>query len=408
MSTRASAPASTVEGGYWYRGRDARPHGPLSLGQLRELWRHGGLDAHSLVWCGDWPYWKPVCLVPELSGARGLAAPSAPVPAGAARPRGNTFPPLPSLASEEEAWLRQMREMKARVRRVAAAPGWRDAADARPTLKLEAVGRSRRGVLLLAAALMGPVLLGLTLSALLVWVPAPSLPARAESLLRAVLAWPEDAPPSRVEFIFPPAARPPRFVPGPATAEGVDEVRASVWRGGWWGRAGGRVVLASETCTARCPKPAARPAFSVNSAEYEALLDKAFERELGFDAEASARARAPRPPAPRTAYVPPEPGPRTQETLSRLDILQVVSAQRESLLACVLRYAPKRAAGAEAQRVMLRLNIRPSGSVTHVQVEDKEVRGTPLAFCLQDLVRSLTFPKHRVPGTEPIRFPLVY
>ncbi|ATB30504.1 hypothetical protein MEBOL_003965 [Melittangium boletus DSM 14713] len=376
------------------------------MAQLRELWARGGLDLHSLIWCQDWPHWKPLCLVPELSGMRGT-----PAPLPLARPRGGTFLPLPSLISEEEAWLRQLREMRARVRQVTLALP--RGASEMPTRKMEAVAarRSRRGRLLLIGALAGPVLLGMGLSALLALGPSSPLPSRVLSLMRSLLLWPHPTP-AKTEFILPPAARPPRFVPRTSldAPRGGGDVRSSVWFGG----DSGTVVLASGGSAPRknaCPencRPVPKPLFSSDDPEYNELLDKAFERELGFDQEAPRPVRVEKPRPQRTVYLPLAPGTVTLESLSKSDIVQVVSAHRDDLQRCVRRYAPKRPARANKQRVVMRWLIRPSGSVTRVQVEERTLRGTLFAFCLQDSVRSWTFPEHRVEGHAIIRFPFEY
>jgi len=399
LSVEESTPAPTAVSSYWYRGRDSRPQGPLSSARLRELWEEGGLDAHSLIWCEDWPHWKPLYLVPELSGIRVAPALASVLPA---RPRGNTFPPLPSLASEEEAWLRQMHELKARVRRVVETP----------TRKVEAVAarRSRRGRLLLAGALAGPVLMGLSLSALLVVFPSSPVPSRVLSLMRSLLQWPMPAP-ARTEFILPQAPRPPRFVP--RTSLGVPRMGWDVRTSMGFGADLGDVVLASGrgaprdvACAEKCKRP--RPAFPLDNPEYDKLLDKAFERELGFDQESTHRARAEPPRPQRTVYMPPDPGTVPLESLSKSDIVHVVSAHRDDLQRCVRRYAPKRSARANKQRVVMRWLIRPSGSVTRVQVEERTLRGSLFAFCLQDTVRAWTFPKHRMQFHATIRFPFEY
>ena len=64
--------------------------------------------------------------------------------------------------------------------------------------------------------------------------------------------------------------------------------------------------------------------------------------------------------------------------------------------------------GEERQRVVVRWSVRASGSVTGVLVEDEQVRDTPFGQCLTALVRGWSFPRHRVPSAEPVRFPFTY
>jgi hypothetical protein len=402
VTPEALTPEATSSTLYWYRGRDARPQGPLRLERLRELWLHGGLDLHSLIWCEDWPHWKPLCLVPELSRvcARGVPTPA---PVTRRRPPGDTFPPLPSLATEEEAWLRQMQALKARVRQVSE----------RPTRPLRAV-TARRGAWLLLGAFLGPVLIAVLVSALIVFLPRPVLPARVRSLVRPLVQGPKvpaSAVPTPGPRFTPVPSALPVTPPPPPAARAAEDIRATVAPVRSPVRPlTGRVVQVSgqrpsrdQVVFAQCETP--RPLFDPSSPEYEQMLDTAFERELGFG-DTHAR---PEPVKPRrTVYLPPEPGVVPPETLKTSDIVEVVRSHKESLLACIIRYAPERPEGEEKQRVVVRWSVRVSGSVTDVLVEDEQVRDTPFGQCLEALVRGWTFPRHRVPSAEPVRFPFTY
>jgi hypothetical protein len=365
---------------YWYRGRDTRPQGPLRMERLRELWLQGGLDAHSLIWCEAWPHWKPVCLVPELADVK-------------PPPRPRTFPPGFSLAAEEQAWLRQLQEVRERVRR-AVPSGTLDAEDARPTREMPSVVpslRSRRGRALLAGALVGPALLGVCLSAVLL-VFHPRVPERVLSFMRCVMLWaegnavearPTGSPPVAPAVPAPPAVfAPPAASVAPAAPGPWTDGTASRWKGP------GRVVQVSEVRAERASgtgSPQCRgevPVAMTVSQSLEDRLDKDF--------------------------VPPEPGAMGRESLTTSDIIQGVIAHKQAVLACIRKHTPPREQEEEKSRVVVSWRVLSGGTVTDVSVEDEALRGSPLAGCLEEQVRSWTFPAHRVASQVPVRFPVTY
>lgn len=389
----AAATAGTML--YWYRARDARPQGPLRMERLRELWLQGGLDAHSLIWCEAWPHWKPVCLVPELADVK-------------PPPRPSRTPPLGfSLVAEEQAWLRQMQEVRARVRRVAPAGALDE--DTRPTREMPSVAsaaslRSRRGRALLAGALVGPALLGVCLSAVLL-VVHPRVPEGVLSLVRCLFLWAEgnavDARPPRAPAVDMPAPEVRAVEPVkqdavvPARGRGqvrfVSEVRTERARG-----------TGSPQCRGEVPV-----AMSVSDS-LEERLDKDFERELGFAPDSPPRPSSALVRPTRTVYVPPEPAGTRRESLSASDIVQGVIAHKQAVLACIRKHAPERARGEEKSRMVMSWRVLPEGTVTDVAVVDAALQGSPLAGCLEEQVRSWTFPQHRVASQTPVRFPFVY
>ncbi|MBN1209811.1 MAG: AgmX/PglI C-terminal domain-containing protein [Myxococcaceae bacterium] len=134
--------------------------------------------------------------------------------------------------------------------------------------------------------------------------------------------------------------------------------------------------------------------------EDELGLDEDFERELeGAGKQATA-------PRPRTAWIPPAPAiEETPASLAQSDIFSGVVANKGDVAACVA--AQKLQSEEGNRRVVMRWTILPSGKVTEVVTETAELRGTPLALCLEGKIRSWTFPKHREQG-GPVRFPFVF
>jgi hypothetical protein len=47
----------------------------------------------------------------------------------------------------------------------------------------------------------------------------------------------------------------------------------------------------------------------------------------------------------------------------------------------------------DGRRIMLRLNIQPSGAVTYPTIDDVVVNGADLGSCLKGAARSMLFPK---------------
>jgi hypothetical protein len=135
-------------------------------------------------------------------------------------------------------------------------------------------------------------------------------------------------------------------------------------------------------------------------AEDDLGLDEDFERELSG---AGKRDTAPRP---RTAWIPPAPANvETPASLSQSDIFSSVVANKGDVAACVA--ARKLPSEEGTRRVVVRWSILPSGKVTDVVTETAELRGTPLALCLEGKIRAWTFPRHREQGS-PVRFPFVF
>ncbi|QSQ27702.1 DUF4339 domain-containing protein [Pyxidicoccus parkwayensis] len=120
--------------------------------------------------------------------------------------------------------------------------------------------------------------------------------------------------------------------------------------------------------------------------------DEDYEREL-LEPPASSG------PAGRIVYVPPDPT-TPREILPETDIYEVVAANKADIASCAVGEKPPR-------RVVVRWTILPSGRVTDVSTETASVKGTSLAFCIEDKVRAWNFSRHQEQG-GPVRFPFVF
>ncbi|GHG86703.1 hypothetical protein GCM10012319_43900 [Comamonas sp. KCTC 72670] len=133
-------------------------------------------------------------------------------------------------------------------------------------------------------------------------------------------------------------------------------------------------------------------------------LDEAFARELGFTDEAEAEALKAEEPV-RTVYVPP--AIDVKEHLTPEDVKQVVVTNQPAITACLRSHAkgtPVEAGG----RFVVQWSVLPSGETLNVGLDHSALRATPLARCVEDVVRRWKFPVHQVRMQEPIRFPFVF
>lgn len=144
------------------------------------------------------------------------------------------------------------------------------------------------------------------------------------------------------------------------------------------------------------------PAEDTESEEQQSELDEEFARELGFTDDAKpAAAKAPE----RTVYIPP--APDAKESLTPDDVKAVVVANQPAITACVREHAQGTAVE-KGGRFMVRWSVLPSGDTTNVSMDTDALKATPLAHCIEDVVRRWKFPAHQVRMEAPIRFPFVF
>ncbi|MFY2556151.1 AgmX/PglI C-terminal domain-containing protein [Corallococcus terminator] len=140
-----------------------------------------------------------------------------------------------------------------------------------------------------------------------------------------------------------------------------------------------------------------------NSTESE--LDEEFARELGFTDEAEEARAASAPTATRTVYVPP--ALDTKEHLTSQDVKQVVVSNQPAITACLRQHSADTSLE-KSGRFVVRWSVLPSGETTNVAMDTQVLRATPLAGCIEGVVRDWKFPVHAVRMQEPIRFPFVF
>jgi hypothetical protein len=135
-------------------------------------------------------------------------------------------------------------------------------------------------------------------------------------------------------------------------------------------------------------------------------FDEKFAKELGFTDDSGPR-KAPESKGPKAVWIPPDPANDLPERLTPADIQQVVVNNQPAIVSCIRRNQES-LSGVSGGKFVLRWFVEPSGSTQHVLMETQALRGTPLATCLEGLVRGWKFPKHRVQQREPIRFPFTF
>lgn len=108
--------------------------------------------------------------------------------------------------------------------------------------------------------------------------------------------------------------------------------------------------------------------------------------------------------APGSVYVPPAPGGAVKETLTQSDIMMAVLARKAQLAVCVALKDP-----GTSGKIVMKWTIRPDGTPWNIGVDasSEDLKGTRMAGCLANVIRSMRFPQHRVPG-EPVKFPFKY
>lgn len=105
-------------------------------------------------------------------------------------------------------------------------------------------------------------------------------------------------------------------------------------------------------------------------------------------------------------YVPPAPGSvDIPETLGQSDIMQVVLANKSSIVKCVQQ---QKAADPDLSgKLVMRWTVQTSGRVTGVSCQSPEFKDTQMASCVAGLIKSWNFPRHRKQG-DAINFPFTF
>src|SRR5262249_17503443 len=110
----------------------------------------------------------------------------------------------------------------------------------------------------------------------------------------------------------------------------------------------------------------------------------------------------------KSVYVPPAPGSASADlpkALVQRDTRTVVVQNKQSILSCVTdqRKRDPNLSG----RMVMRWQIHTNGKTSNVSCQSDEFKGTPLAGCIGGLIKTWTFPRHKIQG-EPINFPFTF
>jgi hypothetical protein len=138
--------------------------------------------------------------------------------------------------------------------------------------------------------------------------------------------------------------------------------------------------------------------------EYEDL-DEAFARELGFTP--GSKPKVPESMGVKSVWIPPDPESQLPESLTPEQIQQVVVANQPAIVSCIRRFKDS-VPGVSGGKFVVRWFVHPDGSTYGQMVETKELRGTALGTCIERLVPTWKFPRHRVKQQTPIRFPFIF
>ncbi|MGQ0507406.1 MAG: adventurous gliding motility protein GltJ [Myxococcaceae bacterium] len=106
-------------------------------------------------------------------------------------------------------------------------------------------------------------------------------------------------------------------------------------------------------------------------------------------------------------YIPPAPGSGAGEveSLSSSDIMTVVVQNKPAIMKCVAEQKNKDPD--MTGTLVMRWQVQPSGRTSNVSVQSDEFKSTYMASCIGGLIKSWSFPRHKVAG-DPINFPFKF
>jgi hypothetical protein len=161
----------------------------------------------------------------------------------------------------------------------------------------------------------------------------------------------------------------------------------------------------ASSASARANKATTQAEAAPQKPDGYAEFDEKYAQELGFTGKpADPR---PDPRSGRTVWIPPAPGDELPEHLASSEVMRVVLNHKPEITTCIQQHKAS-TPEAEGGRFVARWSVLTDGSTEAVTVETEQYRGTPLARCIEDLVRTWKFPAHRVQAAEPIRFPFAF
>ncbi len=204
---------------------------------------------------------------------------------------------------------------------------------------------------------------------------------------------------------LPPNAKPPPQQPPPRTGTRTlgSTNSGSTNSGSTNSGSTAKVAAAPAEKAEKAEKPA--PAPDKKSAKSD---DDEFEREFGGGGTKETPKTAVTERKKATPYVPPAPGAASndvKEALGQADVIEVVSGFKPALTRCVEEQR-KKEPGITGKLVM-KWSIQTSGKTSNVSVQSEEFKATYMAGCVGALIKTWTFPKHKVAG-DPIVFPFKF
>lgn len=116
----------------------------------------------------------------------------------------------------------------------------------------------------------------------------------------------------------------------------------------------------------------------------------------------------PKPEKKTPGYIPPAPGSSSanvKEALETSDVMEVVLANKGALGECVKQQRAKDPG--TSGKLLMKWTIQASGKTSNVSVASEEFKGTPIAGCVGNLIKGMTFPRHKKQG-DPITFPFKF
>lgn len=230
--------------------------------------------------------------------------------------------------------------------------------------------------------------------------PPPTTAAPVQPPPTAVAAKTPEAAPTQPSGPLPPgktvAALPPGKTGGTTVAKTGN------------GATGSTTKVAKEPAEKKeaAPPEEKKPVEKKGKAPEKDEFDEAFGGGGDEKKQAAAAAETSKPKS--KGYVPPAPGSASndvKESLGQADVFEVVSSNKPALAKCVEEQR-KKEPGVSGKLVM-KWTIQTSGKTSNVSVQSEEFKATYMAGCVGGLIKSWTFPKHKVQG-DPIVFPFKF
>lgn len=414
----------------WFVAIDNKSVGPLGFEKVKKLWEDGEIDTDTPCWrngLGDWqplnrveslakalldrPKPKPAASIPrpqrrmesgswkpavrhlleealEEKKPAPLPAAAAPQPAAALAPAAPAesapsdatvkvaiAPPAVTGPSNEEL-ERSIRQLSSQVRSLQEQISELPEPPPRPrVLPIAALSGLLSGAVVAAALLFFKPMVAPTAAAPVAPAvtqaappaapqPAAAAPAPAPSPTPAASAA-APPPPTPQAVAQAPAAKPKPKVAAPATAAATE---------------------GAATAPVKATKPA-EPAKPKDD----------FEREFG-------EGGSPSDEAPKPAKAAAKPASDVPEELDESAIMSTVLRHKSEVDQCTRQ--AKQADPEASGRVVMRWTIHPDGHTSNVSVQNEDFAGTPVAACLERLIKKWSFPKHQAQH-DPVSFPFV-